>query len=92
VEGDVGTISQNRNLFDVAQQMMREMLCCTIDEFLCHYAPFRPTDKSVDDALAYLKDKQLIQDGEWQDLHGQDIPSKTRDIETVDFKKFESVI
>jgi len=71
VKGDVGTIGQNHIQPNVTQQITNETLCCTIDELLCHYAPFHPTDKSVDDALVYLKDKQLLQDGEWQDLHDQ---------------------
>jgi len=92
VKGDVGTIGQKHIRSDVAQQMVDEMLCCTVDDFMHYYAPFHPTDKSVDDALAYSNDQQLLQDGEWWDLHGQNIPSKTRETETAVFKKLEPIV
>jgi len=92
VKGGVGTIGQNHIRPDIVQQMADEMLCCTFDEFLCHYAPFHPNEKSVDDALTYLNDQQLLQDGEWQDPHGQNTPSKTQEIETAVFKKLEPIV
>ena len=72
--------------------MADEMLCCPVDDFMHYYAPFHPTDKSVDDALADLNDQQLLQDDEWRDLHGQNIPSKSREIETAVFKKLEPIV
>jgi len=72
--------------------MADELLCCGIDQFLDYYAPFIPSEDSVDSALANLKDVGLLQDGGWQDLHGKNIPSKTQDIETAVFNKLTPII
>jgi len=40
--------------------MADKMLCCDIDEFLRHYAPFCPVDDSIDSALEKLKHEQLL--------------------------------
>ena len=72
--------------------MADEMLCCDIDQFLHHYAPFVPSKRSVDDALQKMKHEGLLCDDKWWDFSGDDIPFKTGKIETEAFKKLEDIV
>ena len=92
MKGDVGSIGQNRVRPDVAQQMVDEMLCCNIDEFLRHYAPFVPSKRSVSNALKNLEKGNLLQDGGWWNLSGNKIPSRTQEIETDVFSKLTPIV
>jgi len=87
-KGDVGSIGQNHIRSEVAQQMADEMLCCDIDEFLCHYAPFCPTDDSIDSALKRLERKRLLRNNEWRDFRDKWADKK----ETEAFKKLEDIV
>jgi len=90
VKGDVGSIGQNHIRLDVAQQMANEMLCCDINQFLHHYAPFVPSKRSVDNALQKLEHEGLLYHDKWRDFSGNDIPSKTGKIEAE--KKLEDIV
>ena len=68
--------------------MADEMLCCDIDQFLCHYAPFCPTNDSIDSALKQLKHKGLLLDNGWRDFRGNWTNMK----ETEAFKKLEDIV
>jgi len=68
--------------------MADEMLCCNIDQFLCHYAPFCPTDGSINSALKKLEHKGLLCNNRWQDFHGTWAKKK----ETEAFKKLEDIV
>jgi len=68
--------------------MADEMLCCDIDQFLCHYAPFCPTDNSIDSALKKLEHKGLLLDNGWRDFRG----NWTDENETEAFKKLEDIV
>ena len=85
-------ISQNHTRAEVAQQMVDEMLRCDIDQFLSHYAPFVPSECSVDMALKKLKGEKLSKDDRWQGLHGENLPSKTQDIDTVVSSKLTRIV
>ena len=80
-KGDVGSIGQNHILSDVAQKMADEMLCCEIDQFLCHYAPFCPTDNSIDSALKKLGHEKILTNYGRQDFSGEEILFQTGEIE-----------
>ena len=72
--------------------MADEMLDCGIDEFLCYYAPFCPTDDSIDSALGKLKhDKFITKDG-WRGLSGEQIPSKSEESEARVFGKLKHIV
>jgi len=77
MKGDIGSTGQNHIRTDVAQQMAGEMLCCDIDEFMRHYAPFCPTDDSINSALEKLKHEKLLQGKKWRKLGSGKISSKT---------------
>ena len=68
--------------------MADEMLCCDIDQFLCHYAPFCPTKDSIDSALKQLKHKGLLLDNGWRNFRGNWANVK----ETEAFKKLEDIV
>ena len=85
MKGDVGSIGQNHIGAD-------ELLCCDIDQFLNHYAPFVPSEASVDSALTNLQLLKYLQNDGWQGLHGKNSPSKTKDIEAVVFRKLTSIV
>jgi len=68
--------------------MADEMLCCDIDQFLCHYAPFCPTNDSIDSALKQLKHKGLLLDNGWRDFCGNWTNMK----ETEAFRKLEDIV
>ena len=68
--------------------MADEMLCCNIDQFLCHYAPFCPTDSSINSALKKLEHKGLLCNNRWRDFHGTWAKKK----ETEAFKKLEDIV
>jgi len=72
--------------------MADEMLCCDIDEFLHHYAPFCPTDDSIDSALEKLKHSQILTENGWRDLCGREIPSQTSEKETKVFKRLAFIV
>jgi len=72
--------------------MADEMLCCGIDEFLCHYAPFCPTDNSIDSALRKLKRGKFLTTDGWRDLNSDGVPSKSEKTEAQVFEKLKPVI
>ena len=74
------------------QQMIDEMLCCDIDEFLCHYAPFCPADNAVDSALKKLEDKKYLQGNQWQVFIGGTKPSDSKENEEKAFKWIEKIV
>jgi len=43
-------------------------------------------------ALEKLKDNELLTDDGWRDLHGKNLPSKTRDPETLVFGKLMRIV
>ena len=92
MKGDVGSIGQNHIRPDVVQQIADEMLCCDINQFLYHYAPFVPSKRSVNNALQKLKHKGLLCNNKWRDFSGDNIPSQTGEIETKAFKKLEAIV
>ena len=91
-KGDVGSIGQNHIRSEVAQQMADEMLCCDIDEFLCHYAPFCPTDNSINSALEKLKHEKLLQGYKWRKLGSGKISSKKGKRETKVFQRLKFIV
>jgi len=68
--------------------MADKMLCCNIDQFLCHYAPFCPTDGSINSALKKLEHKGLLCNNRWRDFCGTWAKKK----ETEAFKKLEDIV
>jgi len=68
--------------------MADEMLCCDIDQFLCHYAPFCPTDDSINSALKKLERKKLLRNNEWRDFRDDWASEK----ETEAFGKLEDIV
>jgi len=92
VKGDVGSISQNHIQSDIAQQMADEIVCCDIDEFLCHYAPFCPTDDSIDSALEKLEHEGLLHNYKCWNFSGNNIPSQVNEKETAVFKRLEDIV
>ena len=90
--GDVGSIGQNRIRPDVAQQMADEMLCCDFDEFLHHYAPFCPTDDSIDSALRKLERGKFLTVKGWRGLSGNGIPSRSQQTEAQVFEKLKHIV
>jgi len=92
VKGDVCSIGQNLIRSDVTQQMIDEMPCCNIDEFLRHYAPFCPTNNSIYIALKKLEDKTLLQDNIWQAFIDKKKPSRTRESEETAFEGIENIV
>jgi len=92
VKGDVGSIGQNHIRPNVMQQMADEMLCCDIDEFLRHYAPFCPTEKSIDGALENLERNEILQGDGWRDFRNNDKPSNTGKAESEAFEKLKDIV
>jgi len=95
VKGDIGSTGQNHIWTDVAQQMAGEMLCCDIDEFLRHYAPFCPTDDSINSAFEKLKHEKLLQGSKRRKLSRGKISSKTNKKgkkETEVFKRLKFIV
>ena len=68
--------------------MADEMLCCDINEFLYHYAPFCLTDDSIDSALKRLERKRLLRNNEWRDFRDKWADKKG----TEAFKKLEDIV
>ena len=68
------------------------MLCCDINEFLHHYAPFHPTSNSVDTALKKLEDKNFLQGNQWQMFINRKKPSKTGESEEMAFKGIKDIV
>jgi len=68
--------------------MADEMLCCDIDQLLCHYVPFCPTDDSIDSALKKLENKGLLQNNEWWDF----CDNWANEKETEAFQKLEDIV
>ena len=92
MKDDIGSTGQNHIWTDVAQQMTGEMLCCDIDEFLCHYAPFCPTDNSINSALEKLKHEKLLQGYKWRKLGSGKISSKKGKRETKVFQRLKFIV
>ena len=92
MKGDVGSISQSHIQSDIAQQMADEIVCCDIDEFLCHYAPFCPTDDSIDSALEKLEHEGLLHNYKCWNFSGNNIPSQVNEKETAVFKRLEDIV
>jgi len=91
VKDDVGSTSQDYIRPGIAQQMA-DMLCCDIDEFLCHYAPFCPTDDSIDSALERLEHKRILQGNLWRDFSDKKMLSKTGKHEKKAFEGIKSIV
>ena len=72
--------------------MIDEMLCCDINEFLHHYAPFHPTSNSVDTALKKLEDKNFLQGNQWQMFINGKKPSETGESEEMAFKGIKDIV
>ena len=68
------------------------MLCCDINEFLHHYAPFHPTSNSVDTALKKLEDKNFLQGNQWQMFINRKKPSETGESEEMAFKGIKDIV
>ena len=72
--------------------MADEMLDCGIDEFLCHYAPFCPTDDSINSALRKLERGKVLTEKGWRDFSSNGIPSESKESEAQVFRKLKPIV
>ncbi|KAF5363864.1 hypothetical protein D9756_001087 [Leucocoprinus leucothites] len=89
-KGHVGTVGQNKIRPDIAQQMTRELLQCSLEDFLKSYVPFVPTEAAVDATVSHLK-YWMPAHGSWRGFEGHP-PSKVRGNENTVFAKLKPII
>ncbi|KAF9449014.1 hypothetical protein P691DRAFT_703938 [Macrolepiota fuliginosa MF-IS2] len=106
VRGEGGEYGQDKLRSAIAKEMAEEMLECPLDEFMNHYAPFRPSQESIDNVFnKYTKHtheerllKRVEQDCETQQQTGwvwNDFelpPSSLTESEDAIFRNLEKIM